>query len=323
MYLPSTYSTAIICMFINMVCWGSWANTQKLTKNWRFELFYWDYVWGVLATSILYAFTLGSPEISEPFSVLLSADVLHGFNAVLGGVIFNVANVLLVAAISIAGMAVAFPIGIGIALVFGTLLSYWVAPSGNAVWLMIGVLFILFAIFCDAKAYQKISDIQQKKNPKGLILSISSGLLMGVFYPLVARSMAGDGALDPYSANVFFSTGIALCNLPLNLFIMKRPFVGTPLKCIDYRKGTWSMHLLGWLGGAIWCTGMTLNLIAADLAGPAIAYAFGQGATLIAAIWGVFIWKEFKQAKGVNSLLGCMFASYIFGLMCIGIAKLF
>jgi len=322
MYIPANYSSAVLLMLGTMVCWGSWANTQKLAINWRFELFYWDYVFGVLATSILYAITLGSTGTLESYhTVLFRSDFSNMVSALLGGVIFNAANLLLVAAIAIAGMAVAFPIGIGIALVVGTMLSYWVQPSGSILWLIIGVLFILLAILCDAKAYQRIPSHQHSGGKKGIILSVISGLLMGVFYPLVARSRVGEAALDPYSASILFSLGVLLCNVPLNILIMKRPFLGLPLTYKDYCNGSLGMHFLGWLGGAIWCTGMTFNLVAAGIASPAIAYAFGQGATMVAAIWGVFVWKEFKHAIKVTPLLIWMFMSYILGLLCIGMAR--
>lgn len=320
MYIPSDYSSAVALMFVTMLCWGSWANTQKLSPNWRFELFYWDYVLGVLATSIVLGLLLaGKPAFVT--DALAAAPEARTY-ALGGGMIFNVANLLLVAAISIAGMAVAFPIAIGIALVLGTALSYWLQPSGDARFLMMGVAMIFVAIILDAKAYKKLSALHKSTSQKGIWISIISGLLMGSFYPLVARSMEGVGALDPYTALLWFSIGVYLCNFVANTWLMRKPIAGAPVSFSQYFQGTFTQHLTGILGGAIWCVGMGLNIVAAQQAGPAVAYAFGQGATLIAAIWGVFVWREFKGVNGVNALLFFMFVSYILGLALIGAAKL-
>jgi len=320
MYTPASYSAAVYLMIITMLAWGSWANTQKLAKNWRFELFYWDYTFGVLITSLLFSVFLG-PGLSAITAGNFTPDHVTSLqSAFAGGVVFNVANILLVAAISLAGMSVAFPVGIGIALVVGTGLTYWVNPLGHTGFLAGGVAFILLAILLAAKAYRAISS--QQVGRKGLILSVLSGVLMGLFYPLVAHSMAGPAALDAYSANVVFSLGIVLCNVFANALLMKKPFVGSVLSAKDYFQGRACNHLFGLMGGVIWCVGTSLNLVAAHKAGPAVAYAMGQGATLVAAIWGVFIWREFKSAPQVNRTLVLMFTCYALGLAAIGYAML-
>lgn len=310
-------------MLITMICWGSWANLAKIEEDsWRFELFYWDYAWGVLLCSILLAFTLGSFGRSPtPFIRNLShAGFVPVIEALASGVLFNVANILLVAAISIAGMAVAFPIGIGLALVLGTTFSYFIAPIGSATLLFLGVFFVLLAIILDALAYRR-AETESSKTTKGIGLSILCGILMSFFYPLLADSMVTMHGLTPYSALVFFAIGVVICNFFVNTFFMKRPISGEPLTRHDYFAGTPKQHLWGVLAGVIWCLGTGFNLIASTRAGPAIAYAFGQGATLIAAIWGVFIWKELKDVENVNALLTFMFICYVVGLFFIGIAK--
>ncbi len=321
MYIPQTYFTAVILMFMTMLCWGSWANTGKLDSRWRFELFYWDYTVGVLVTSFLFGITLGSFGDLEPtfFSDLAQADWTHKWEAFVSGVIFNVANILLVAAISIAGMAVAFPIGIGMALVIGTLLSYIDTPIGNGTFLTIGVFWILVAILLDAFAYQKISTKEMTK--KGVYISLICGFLMGLFYPLLAHSMHGEQALAPYGAVFSFCVGMFLSNFLVNTIFMKKPVLGRVLFWKDYKKGTLKQHAIGWLGGLIWCVGISLNIIASTQAGPAVAYAFGQGATLIAALWGVFVWKEFQRSKRTTPLLTGMFLCYCLGLAFIGLAR--
>ncbi len=324
MFIPQSYPLAIILCFVTMLCWGSWGNTQKLAgKSWRFELFYWDYVLGILLFSVLLGFTLGSHgEAGRGFlEDIRQADTGNMRNAFLGGVVFNASNILLVAAMSIAGMAVAFPVGVGIALALGVVVNYVFAPQGNALWLFLGVAFIVAAIITDALAYKKHSSSLRKVSGKGILLSAGAGILMSLFYRFVASSMAVNfampeaGKLTPYSAIFFFATGVVISNLLFNYIIMKKPFEGEPLSFRDYSNGTLGMHLTGILGGIIWNTGMAMSILASGRAGFAISYGLGQGATLIAALWGVFIWKEFKGAsRAVNTLILLMFLAYLVGL---------
>jgi glucose uptake protein len=324
MFIPQTYSLAVILCIVTMLCWGSWGNTQKLAgKSWRFELYYWDYVTGILLFSLLLGFTLGSfgtngrsflPDISQ-------AEPGNMFKAILGGVIFNASNILLVAAMAIAGMAVAFPVGVGIALALGVIINYVFAPKGNPVILFLGVALITAAIIVDAIAYKKHSASMQKVSRKGILLSVSAGVLMALFYRFVASSMVTDfvnpeaGRLTPYSAVFFFAIGVLVSNLVFNYIIMRKPFEGDPLAFKDYLKGSFGIHLTGVLGGIIWNIGMSMSILASGKAGYAISYGLGQGATLIAALWGVFIWREFRGAsKQVNTLIQLMFIAYLMGL---------
>ncbi|MCH9633888.1 MAG: hypothetical protein S4CHLAM7_06220 [Chlamydiae bacterium] len=315
-------------MFVTMLAWGSWANTTKLDKNWRFELYYWDYSFGVLLTAFIIAITLGSFGSSGPSFFQNISQLAWGgeaFKAFLSGIIFNGANLLLVAAITMAGMSVAFPIGIGIALVLGTFFSYLIVSQGNIFFLFLGILFVLLAIFLAAKAYRKK---EAQENPgshttkKGILISVLSGILMSFFYPILASSIKQGSSLSPYSAVFFFGIGVVFCTLIFNPILMKKPIFGQPLSMNLYFQGTAKQHFIGLLGGIIWCIGLSFNIIASTNAGPAIAYAFGQGATLIAAIWGVFIWKEFAKVRAVFALLFGMFLFYVLGLVSIGIAKL-
>jgi glucose uptake protein len=324
MFIPQTYLLAIILCIITMLCWGSWGNTQKLAgKSWRFELFYWDYVLGILLFSLLLGFTLGSTgEGGRSFiKDITQAETKNIINSFLGGVIFNASNILLVAAMAIAGMAVAFPVGVGIALALGVIINYVAAPKGNPVVLFIGVGFIAAAIIIDAIAYKKHSSSLKKVSKKGILLSVSAGILMALFYRFVASSMATDflspqaGKLTPYSAVFFFAVGVLVSNFIFNYIIMKKPFEGEPLTFRDYAKGSMGIHLTGILGGVIWNIGMSMSILASGKAGFAISYGLGQGATLIAALWGVFIWKEFRGAsKTVNTMVLFMFLAYLAGL---------
>ncbi len=324
MFIIETYPIAVFFCIITMLCWGSWANTQKLAAaNWRFELFYWDYVLGILLLSLLFAFTLGSigSEGRSFMADVQQADTASIRSAIWGGILFNAANILLGAAIAIAGMSVAFPVGIGLALVVGVIVNYLDAPVGNALMLFGGVGLIAVAILLNASAYRKLSSSTGGVSTKGLVLSVIAGALMGLFYKYVANSMFPDftqplpGKLSPYSAVVLFSVGILLSNVLFNSLLMWRPFVGTPVTYADYFRGNLKNHLTGVLGGVIWCIGMSFSIIASDKAGPAISYGLGQGATIVAALWGIYIWKEFKGAPaGTNTLLNSMLLCYIIGL---------
>lgn len=332
MFIVENYSLAIMLCVITMFCWGSWANTTKLTtKTWRFELFYWDYGFGILLATLLLAFTLGSngSEGRSFLADIYQADAANMLSAFGGGVIFNLANILLVAAIAIAGMSVAFPVGIGIALVLGVIVNYISNPQGNPLLIFGGVALIAIAIVLNAKAYQKLqSNDTGKVSKKGLILSVVSGCLMGLFYKYVADSMVGNfnvpeaGKLTPYTALVIFAVGIVISSFLFNSIQMKRPFVDAPVSFSGYFKGNTKDHLIGILGGAIWSVGMSLSIIASGVAGPAISYGLGQGATVIAALWGIYVWKEFAKApKGTKPLLNVMLLLYVAGLGMIIISK--
>jgi len=325
MFIVQSYAVAVLFCVVTMICWGSWANTQKLaSKNWRFELFYWDYVIGILIFSLISAFTLGSfgNEGRSFLDDLQQADINNIGSAFLGGIIFNAANILLSAAIAIAGMAVAFPIGIGLALVLGVLINYAGEQKGDPTFIFLGVLLVVVAIILNAMAYRRASSTEKKISSKGIMLSLVAGVLMAFFYRFIAASMdlndfvhPAPGKMTPYTAVFIFSCGIFVSNFLFNTILMKKPFEGLPTNYKEYFKGRLNTHFVGVLGGLIWGLGNSFNLIAAGKAGTAISYGLGQGATLIAALWGVFVWKEFKNApKGTNRLLGWMFLFFLIGI---------
>ena len=331
MYIVDSYPLAVILCVVTMMCWGSWANTQKLaSKEWSFPLFYWDYTLGVIILSLIFGLTLGSSGDSGQAFIpnLLNAAPRAILFALLGGVIFNIANLLLVAAIEIAGMAIAFPIGIGLALVLGVFNNYLPNPEAyNSLYLFLGVGLVTLAIVINAMAYKKVS--QGSKSTRGIVVSLVAGLLMSFFYRFVADSMSTDlvnieaGTFTPYSAVFVFSIGIFISNFLFNFYFMKKPVSGEPVTFgMYFKQGTPKLHIVGIIGGIIWSLGMMLSIMAGDIAGYAISYGLGQGATLVAAIWGVFVWKEFKDApKGTSKLLILMFASFIVGLVLIILAN--
>jgi glucose uptake protein len=334
MVIVESYPVAVFLTVITMLCWGSWANTQKLAaKEWRFQLFYWDYAFGVLILSLGFALTLGSfGQAGRPFLADLGQAGSGALaSAFIGGVIFNLANILLVSAIDIAGMAVAFPVGIGLALVIGVITNHLATPVGNPWVLFAGVAAVAVAIVLDAVAYRRLSTAERRTPVTGIVLSIAGGLLMGFFYRFVAASMSTDfanpavGTLTPYTAVVVFAVGLVASNFLWNTWLMRRPFTGGPVPYGDYFvKGDARLHLIGILGGVIWGIGMSLSIIASGAAGFAISYGLGQGATMVAAAWGVFVWREFEDAPpGTGRLLALMFVFFIAGLGLIIAARLF
>lgn len=363
MMIPGTYGVALLLTVISMLCWGSWANTMKLSGKWRFELFYFDYTFGVLLCAVVAAFTFGSIE-SVPkdmpgvaFSFMdnmgVSGKKEMAFAAV-GGIVFNLANLLLVAAISVAGLSVAFPVGIGVALIVGVILNYAIKPAGSPTLLFGGVAVVLLAIVVTALAHaahtarpadtagpavQTVAGARAVQRPgtrrgarsplKGIVLSLGAGILMGAFYPLVEMSKRGDLGLGPYAAAFCFAIGILLSTPVFNLFFMNMPVEGEPVSFRQYFDGTAKQHLLGIIGGVIWCTGTISNFVAASAppsvnVGPAVSYAIGQGATLISTLWGLLAWKEFAGATpGVRARLALMLALYAAGLAMLSLAPLY
>jgi glucose uptake protein len=326
MFIVGSYTLAVVLAFITMLSWGSWGNTQKLAaKTWRYELFYWDYVIGIVLFSTLMAFTLGSfGEHGRSFIPDIMQISGENFgSAFFGGIVFNASNILLSAAISISGMAIAFPLGVGLALVLGVFINYFGAPAGDPVTLFMGVGLIMVALIFNGIAAGKMNSGKKgTSTSKGIWISLVAGILMSVFYRFVAAAVDLDnfenpmeGKATPYTAVFIFALGMLASNFIFNTLLMKKPFVGAPVSYSDYFKGSLSTHSVGLLGGMIWGLGTSLSYIASGTAGAAVSYALGQGATMVAAFWGVFIWKEFKGASPkVNWLLAFMFVLFILGL---------
>jgi glucose uptake protein len=331
MFVVDHLGLAIFFCFITMLGWGSWANTQKLAgkDQWQFPLYYWDYAIGAFALSLALMFTLGNLGAAGMGAVenLGQADRGPVLRAISSGVLFNISNILLVVAIDAAGMSVAFPVGVGLALVIGTVASYVQAPKGNPALLFAGVALVVVAMIVSALAYRKLPRPTGRGWARGVVFAVVAGCLMGFFYPQLSKAISPGfgsaaiepGYLTPYTALVFFAVGLLVSNLVVNTIFMKTG----DLSYSDYFHGTTRLHSLGFAGGLIWMLALSLNILASGVAGPAISYALGQGATLVAAIWGVFIWKEFAKApRGTAPLIVVMFAGYACGLTLIGLATL-
>ena len=345
MMIPTTYAVALLLTILTMLCWGSWANTFKLAGKWRFELFYYDYSLGVLIAAIVAAFTFGSMgdglSFSDNLAIAGKRNMAFGLAA---GAVFNLANMLLVAAISVSGLAVAFPIGIGLALVVGVIWNYALNPQGNPWLLASGVAIVMLAIVFDALAYkaharQKAREAAAgKRKPsskrawKGIILSLVSGALMGSFYPLVeiGKGAGIEGAgLGAYAIAFLFAIGVFLSTFVFNLYFLNLPVEGEPISMLAYFQGKLKQHLLGIFGGIVWCAGAIANFVAASTpkevqVGPAISYAIGQGATLVSALWGLLVWREFAGGgPRVKLYLGLMIAFFVIGLALLSLAPLY
>jgi glucose uptake protein len=254
---------------------------------------------------------------------LSAADGTSVQKALISGALFNLSNILLVVAIDAAGMTVAFPVGVGLALVIGTVTSYIQTPKGNPALLFAGVSLVMVAMILSALAYGKLPRRPGRGTRRGLAFAIVAGCLMGLFYPQLISAISPDfntapiqpGRLTPYAALLLFGSGVFLSNFLINTVFMRTSRLGFA----DYARGSFRLHAIGILGGMIWMLALSLNVIASGVAGPAVSYALGQGATLVAAIWGVFVWKEFQDApSSAKPLVAAMFAGYALGLILIG-----
>lgn len=330
MIVITNYPLAVVVSFLTMLCWGSWANTQKLaTQSVPTTIFYRDYTYGILILSILLAFTLGSfgPAGRSFIPDLRQADWQNVLFALMGGLVFNIANMLIVVGIELSGLSVAMPVGIGLALILGVIVNYLRSPVGNVFLLAGGVFAIFLAIVFSALAYRAKNGTGSSVSTRGILISLIGGFLMSFFFYFVARAMASDfvrpaaGLLTPYTALVLFAVGV-LITTPVFIPILRR-YASKPADGeIGYGDVSRRNHIIGMLGGMIWCLGMASSLLASGAAGFAISYGLGQGATIIAVLWGVFIWHEFRGAPATSSrYLTVMGLCYVLGLVLIIAAK--
>jgi glucose uptake protein len=324
MFVPHTFAVALLMMIISAICWGSWANTYKGVKNYRFELFYWDYAAGIFLISLVLALTMGSAghDASSFLNNVRAADNANIASTLVAGIIFNLANLLLVAAIDMAGLAIAFPVAIGIALVVGVVASYILQPRGDATLLAAGVACAVLAVILDGRAYGALVSANRSVSKKSIVTCIVSGVLMGIWAPFVTHAMTRGNTLGPYSVAVFLTLGALLSCFVWNIYFMKKPLVGEPVSFSKLFSGPASGHVLGVLGGCIWGTGTVFNLVAANFTGVAISYAIGQSAPMVAALWGVLAWKEFRGAGRMAYVyLTLMFVFYALAILLISRAN--
>ena len=323
MFTPPSLTIALLMMITSAICWGSWANTYKGVKNYRFELFYWDYAIGIFLISLILAFTMGSSgHVSFSFlNNVQSADTSNIVWTMVGGALFNLANLLLVAAIDMAGLAVALPVSIGIALVVGVVLSYILEPKGVALFLALGVACALIAVILDGKAFGSLGS-GRSASRKSIVICIVSGVLMGLWNPFVAYGATRGNPLTPYSSAVFLTLGALLSCFVWNPYFMKHPLAGEPVGFGGFFRAPASGHLLGLFGGVIWGVGTVFNVVAGKSMSFAISYAIGQSAPMVGALWGVFAWKEFAGAgPRAKMYLTLMFVFYALAILLVARAN--
>ncbi len=338
MFLIENYGLAICAYVFCMLCWGSWSNTQKLAaKTWRFELFYWDFVIGLVLTAFVWGITAGSigGHGTSFIADLKQADGQSVLNAMLGGIIWNLGNLVFVAAIALAGMSVAFPIGGGIGWIGGIIFNYILEVKGGVkitalpkAMLWIGVVIIFVAIALSMIAYNKKAVQQKKPSAMGIILAVLSGFGFAFFYGFVVKSLdpglvdGGQGNLGPYSGTFLFTIGALVTTIVLNPFFMRKPVEGAPVTMKQYFSGSLRTHSTGVLGGFIWASGLVVSFMAVGSGNPAISYALSNASPVVAILWGVFVWKEFKDApKGTNFILAMMFFLFLIALVIITASK--
>jgi len=343
MILPQTHAAVLFLMILSLLCWGSWANSYKLAGKWRFEIYYFDFAAGVAIAAFLYAVTVGNLGY-DGFSFvddLMHAGKRQWLYGFMGGVIFNLGNMILMSAISVAGMAVAFPMGIGVATIVGTVLGYAGGRAGSPAMLFFGCVSMAAAVAASALAHRfhavlrheqlaragKAASTRRPSSIKGIVLALVSGLLIGSFFPLLDKAREGEAGLGPYAVVAVFAIGVLLSTFVFNVFLMNLPVEGEPVEVLDIFKSTPRQHMLGLAGGAIWCTGMVTSLAAASApaearAGAVAAYLLAQGFALVAALWGILRWQEFKGADlRVRTLVVFMFLLFACGLLVIAQAS--
>jgi glucose uptake protein len=325
MIFPTTNLATLLLVILTFLCWGSWANVQKyLAKSkWRFELYYLDFALGVALTMVVAAFTLGSmngQELSFQDNLLITGYRKMAY-ALVAGSIFNLGNMLLVAAIALAGMAVPFPMAFGIAAAVGVIFTYTDNPKTNPILAFGGAVLFVAAAAVAAFSYAAASDAlalaenkplrpdPRARNPRptrvgparAIILSVAGGILMGLSRPFIDLAKEGENGIAPYGIAILFAAGFFVAALVAIPFFINFPVQGEPIQAKTYFKGTKLQHILGVFSGIVWAGGALAAWVsvAAPVSvqvSPAMTYALGEAAAALAAIWGLMIWKELAGA---------------------------
>jgi glucose uptake protein len=333
MILPHSDTPLIVLMILCLLCWGSWPIFYKMAKRYRFELFYFDFAFGLGLIALICAFTVGSLGF-DGFSFkddILNSRKQEWLLAVLASMIFNFGNMLTLAAASVAGLAVAFPLAFGVAMIVGAWMNYLGHPGISTAMMGIGTLLIILSVVLGSSASSYLKIVQHEalakagktkstRRPsalKGILLALVGGLVLGTFAPLLVRAQDPDDGVGPYSLLFLFSIGVFASTFVFNLFFMNLPVEGDPLEIADYIKTPIKNHLLGVLGGAVWGLGALAIFVAntpkgdvrpTGIYGPILAGA----APILAALWGLLVWKEFKtgdtRAKAFAGLMLVLFA---------------
>jgi glucose uptake protein len=342
MILPQSYPAVLFLMVLSLLCLGSWASFFKLAGRWRFELFYLDFAIGLLLASVLFAFTVGNIGY-DGFNFI--DDLQHAgkrqwMYVFIAGLIFNLGNMLLMAAVSVCGLAVAFPMGMGIALLAGTGLGISGRPAGNGMLLGLGCLLILTSIIVNAASYRimgvakhealaRAGHAKSTRRPspiKGIILALLAGLLIAGFVPLLDKARDGDLGLGPYALGFIFAFGVFFSSFVFDIFFMNLPVEGEAVEFGAYLSGRVKQHLTGFASGFIWYAGMLLAWVCTSVpeaiqGGPLPRFMLAQGAPILAALWGIVVFREFKTSDmRVKLMAPLMLVLFVLGLAMIGLA---
>ncbi|MGA8030533.1 MAG: hypothetical protein WB992_25600, partial [Bryobacteraceae bacterium] len=331
----TTYFSALLLLLLSLICLGSWANTFKRAgTRWRFELFSFDFAIGAILLALIAAFTFGTLGSDLTFSDrLLVAGRAAQVWLIAAGVVFNLGNMLLIAATSLLGMSIAFPMSIGLALIE---VSFFHFNAHNVFFLVGGIIFMTAAVLLDGMASQ-FRDLSAAKPPKtthrsphvrkmrkttkGLIVALMSGILLGLFYPLAAKGMSGDLGVGPYGGALLFSVGILLSTPVYNLYFMNMAIEGGPISFNAYFTGRPQQHFLGFVGGALWILGALAALLAAasSQTGLALSVILPLASVILAIFWGTLTWKELSAApKNAKLSIGLTAVFFICALICFG-----
>ncbi|MFB3778721.1 MAG: hypothetical protein ACE141_13970 [Bryobacteraceae bacterium] len=343
MTLPTTYLSALLVTILGLIALGSWINTLKLASKWRYELYYYDFAIGIFVAALVAAFTLGTLG-ADGFTLMDDAMRAGKRNMAWGiasGMLFNLGNMLLVGASTLLGITVAFPLGLGAALIVSSLFSYITSPEGNPTMVFAGLAMVLLAVLMGVITYRSLAmtrELQRMKagqhrtlrpsvSWKGVLATVISGLLIGMLPLPVSAATTGDTGVGPYLLMLAFSVGILFSTFVYNLFLMNLPLKGKPVEILEYLRGQFRFHMLGWLGGAVWATGMTAVYVAASSAdeaslAPATRFAILQAVPLVTALWGIIAWKEFREAGArAQSFLAVTLVLYLAGLVMLYLAS--
>ena len=333
MILPESYFVALFVAIVAAICWGSWANTYKLAGRQRFELFYWDYALGVFVAATLAAFTFGSLGFNVAGGgagfafvddLMLHASKHSWAYGLVAGAVFNLGAILLVGAMSLAGMSLAFPVGLGLAAVVAILLALIDRTHVNAVLLLSTLVLILAAVALDVFAYRAVAQRRSQEaiktgrtkstkvtvSWKGIVLALVGGPLIGLCFPLIDRSRTPDTGMGPYAAAFMFGAGVLASTFVYNLFLMNLPVRGEPIEVLQYLRQPKRSHLLPLLGGMVWAAGTVSLFVASSavaataaqgadplpLLGPNASILVVLAAALLSGLWGLLVWKELKDA---------------------------
>lgn len=332
MILAQNPIQALIIMLIGMLCWGLWASLHKLAGKWRYELFYFDVAVGLLVTAAVASLTLGTLGF-DGFS--LEDDLAHAGHrqwliAFAAGAIFNLANMIMMGAVVVAGLSVAVPLGLGVSLMIGIGIRLITNPPGSPLLMFVGAACLLIAVVIIGVAYTfhvssrvdqlvkegkvqttgstpgygkaMIVSTHAPSAAKGLLLAIVAGALMWIMFPLINKARVGDFGLGPYGLTVMFSLGVVATTFMFNLFFINLPVDGEPIELLSYFQGGIGVHLLGFGSGIMLCAGILAYFVVQGGAPetqlkPLTSYAIQQGAVLVAAIVGIFGWKDFRDAE--------------------------